>query len=155
MASIRSKRSGRDPWGYFPGLQRLGEDMVSLYGAAAPEEPTESLSVCDWTPSVDVLQSDTEYTIAVELPGTTKEDVRVQLVDGVLTIEGERKQQAKEERSRYVRVECAYGYFLRKFVLPVDARRDGISAAHSDGILRVTIPREAAEASGDRSIAVT
>ncbi|MGB5809212.1 MAG: Hsp20/alpha crystallin family protein, partial [Polyangiales bacterium] len=89
------------------------------------------------------LKTEAEYAIRAELPGTTKNDVRVRLDAGVLTIEGERKQETKQEESKYLRVECAYGYFLRRFVLPPDAVPGGISAAHRDGILRVTIPRQA------------
>lgn len=155
MASIRAEREGRHRLGLFPGLERLGEQMVSLYGAAAAEEATEPLTGGDWTPSVDVLQTNAEYTIEAELPGTNKEDVRVQLDGAVLTIEGERRQERNEEQSKYLRVECAYGCFLRRFILPSDAVADGISPAHRDGILRVTIPRVTTRASGDKTIPIS
>lgn len=153
MAPSHPEREDRKRQSLFPGLDRLGEHMVSLYGAR-PEEATDPLTAADWTPSVDVLKTDTEYTIRAELPGTTKEDVHVRLDAGVLTIEGERKQEAKQEQSQYLRIECAYGYFLRRFVLPPDALSSGISAAHRDGVLSVTIPRQTA-ASDDKTIPIS
>ena len=155
MASIRTEGENREQRSFLPGLERLGEQMVRLYGPPPPEPVAEPLTVADWVPSVNVSQTDAEYTIEADLPGTVKEDVCVQLDGDVLTLEGVRRHETREERSNYIRVECAYGRFSRRFVLPPDAARERITADHREGILRVSIPRLDKSASTDRSIPVS
>lgn len=93
-----------------------------------------------WTPSVDVSEDDEEIVVSAELPGVKSEDVKVTVEDNVLTIEGEKKQETESGDGRSHRLERSYGRFVRSFQLPaIDA--DGISAAYSDGILKVSLPK--------------
>ena len=93
-----------------------------------------------WAPTVDVSENDEEIVVNAELPGVKTEDVKVTVEDDVLTIEGEKKQETGSGEESAHRLERSFGRFVRSFKLPaVDA--DRISASHSDGILKVTLPK--------------
>lgn len=79
--------------------------------------------------------------IRAELPGLKKEDVQVTLGDGVITIEGERKQQKEDKNEKFHRVESYYGAFTRTFALPDNIKADGVSCESKDGVLIVHIPK--------------
>lgn len=101
----------------------------------------ESGVMFEWSPSADISETDKEYLIRAELPGMKKEDVKVTLGDGVLTIEGERKQQKDEKNERFHRVETHYGSFTRTFSLPDNVKSDGIRCEAKEGVLTVHIPK--------------
>ena len=90
----------------------------------------------------DIRASESEYILEAELPGFSKEDIRIDIKDGILTIRAERKSDTKshDEGNRYVRRERHYGSFARSFDLD-GIREEDISAAYRDGILRVTLPK--------------
>jgi len=101
----------------------------------------ESLTVTDWMPVVDIQETETEYLIKAELPEVKKEDVKVTLESGVLTIQGERKQEKEEKGKKFHRVERSYGAFLRTFTVPMDAEENKVVADFKEGILRVHLPK--------------
>jgi HSP20 family protein len=104
----------------------------------------EALSAAEWSPSVDVTEDDNEYVINAELPEVKKEDVKVDVKDGVLTLSGERKLEKEEKGKKYRRVERAYGSFERLFTLPDDADATKITAEFKDGMLKVHLPKNPA-----------
>jgi HSP20 family protein len=95
----------------------------------------------EWSPSADISETDKEYLIRAELPGMRKEDVKVTVGDGVLTIEGERKQQKEEKSEKFHRVEAHYGSFTRTFSLPENVKPDAIRCEAKEGVLIVHIPK--------------
>lgn len=95
----------------------------------------------EWSPSADISETDKEYLIRAALPGMKKEDVKVTLTDGVLTIEGERKQQKEEQAEKFHRVESFYGSFSRSFSLPDNIKADAVSCESKDGMLTVHVPK--------------
>lgn len=101
----------------------------------------ESVAVADWLPAVDVSENDTEYVLKAELPGVTKENVKVTVEDGVLQIEGERKLEKEEKTGKFHRVERSYGSFTRSFVLPEGVEADKVRAEFKDGVLNVHVPK--------------
>jgi HSP20 family protein len=103
-------------------------------------------------PAVDLAENDAQYTITVELPGTKKEDVHVELREGMLVIHGEKKSEREEKKDRGRYVERCYGSFSRSFSLPADADADRLAASFKDGVLTVTLPRT--EESKPRQIAI-
>ena len=106
------------------------------------------LGVGDWNPRVDISESDGTYLIKADIPGVPKEEIKVTMDNGMLTIQGERKQEKEEENKRFHRVERFYGSFTRSFTLPEDADPGAIKATTQEGQLVITIPRkEAATAS--------
>lgn len=102
---------------------------------------TESWVPSGFVPAVDISEKDDEYVLEAELPGMKKEDIHIDLKDGILTISGDRKYEREETRDNYNRVERCYGSFSRSFTLPDHVKVDRIDAAYKDGILTVTLPK--------------
>lgn len=101
----------------------------------------ESLTVAEWTPLVDIIETDQEYLIKAEVPDMKKEDVRLRVENEVLTISGERKFEKEDKGLKHHRVERAYGSFMRSFSLPEDADGSKVTADYKDGILQVHLPK--------------
>jgi HSP20 family protein len=97
--------------------------------------------VADWTPSVDISETDGEYQIKAEIPDVKKEDVKVTLEDGVLTIQGERKQEKEEKGKKFHRIERSYGSFVRTFSLPDVIDEEKVKAEFKDGVLNLHLPK--------------
>jgi HSP20 family protein len=97
----------------------------------------------EWTPVADISETDKEFLIKAELPEVKKEDVKVTLKDGALTISGERKHEKKQKDENEIRVESFYGTFTRTFSLPDNIDTKGIHAEAKDGVLRVHVPKVA------------
>jgi HSP20 family protein len=98
----------------------------------------------DWAPAVDIQETDKEYLIKAELPEVKKEDVKVEVVDGVLTIGGERTQEKEEKGKKFHKVERLYGTFVRQFALPTEVDAAKVQAEYKDGMLSVHLPKTAA-----------
>lgn len=101
----------------------------------------ETMIVADWTPSVDISETEGEYQIKAEIPDVKKEDVKVTLEDGVLTIQGQRKQETEEKGTKYHRIERSYGSFARTFSLPDVIEVDKVRAEFKDGVLHLHLPK--------------
>lgn len=100
----------------------------------------------EWTPTADISETDKEYLIKADLPEVKKEDVKVMLEDGVITISGERRHEKEHKDSNEIRVESFYGTFSRSFSLPDNIDPKGVRAETKDGVLRVHIPKTQAAA---------
>jgi HSP20 family protein len=94
-----------------------------------------------WTPAVDVFEDKGSVKIVAELPGVRSEDVKLSIENNVLTIRGEKKQEAEEKTERVHRYERSYGVFERAFALPNSVDSEKIEAKYENGILAVTIPK--------------
>ena len=106
-----------------------------------------------WMPAVDVYENDQTFTLKAELPGFSKEDVRVEIKDNVLTLKGERKRETEVKEEQYHRVERAYGTFQRSFMLPVSVDTEKADATFKDGVLELKLPK--AEEAKPKAIKVT
>lgn len=105
-------------------------------------EEGEDLALgADWIPAVDVKEEKEAYLIKAELPEMKKEDVKITIRDGVLTLAGERVLEKEEEGTTYHRVERRYGSFLRSFRLPENIVEEKIDATFLDGVLTVRVPK--------------
>ncbi len=98
----------------------------------------------DWSPSVDISETDKEYLIRAALPAVKKEDVKVTYEDGLLTLSGERRKKEEEKGEKFHRVESFYGNFSRSFELPDTIDVERISAEAKDGVLTVHVPKTTA-----------
>lgn len=94
-------------------------------------------------PTLDLGATDKDYNITVEIPGVDEKDVKLEIANDILTIQGEKKQENEEKGKNYYRMERSYGSFQRTLSLPEDADQDGVKATFKNGILNVTIPRKA------------
>jgi HSP20 family protein len=98
------------------------------------------LEAVEWSPRVDVIQREGQLVIRADLPGLNKYDIKVEVTDDVITIEGERKHEKKEEREGYYYSECSYGSFCRTIPLPEGAEVAKAAADFNNGVLEVTVP---------------
>lgn len=96
-----------------------------------------------WCPDVDIRERDDAFVIQAELPGVEKQDIRVNICNGVLTLEGERRQSSESTRGRVHRVERSYGNFIRSFTLPRGVDEHGLKAHFHDGLLDIELPKTA------------
>jgi HSP20 family protein len=102
----------------------------------------ETLTVAEWTPRVDIAEDEKEILVKAELPEMKKEDVKVTVDQGVLTISGERKLEKEEKTKKYHRIESEYGSFLRSFTLPEAVLADKVTAEFKEGMLKVHLPKD-------------
>ena len=108
----------------------------------------------EWSPSADISETDKEYLIRAELPAVKKEDMKVTLDAGMITIEGERKQQKEEKSEKYHQMESFYGSFSRSFALPDNVDVDAIRCEDKDGVLTVHMPKTEARKAEPKRITV-
>ncbi len=101
-------------------------------------QPRESRA--SWNPPIDVSETTSGYSFAIELPGVAPEAVEVEVKDNVLTIKGERKETALKEGERYLHRERPRGRFARVFRMTKPVQAESITAAYKDGILLITVP---------------
>lgn len=106
-----------------------------------PSGTNEAMTLAEWTPSVDIGESDEEFVVKAELPEVRKEDIKVNVEDGTLFISGERKIEKEETNLKFHRVERSRGRFERAFSLPDEADTDKITSEYKDGILTVHLPK--------------
>jgi HSP20 family protein len=129
-------------WNPFRDLEEMSERLNRLFEREiVPRKGEESLTAVDWMPSVDIVETDKEYTIKAELPDVKKEDVKVSVENHTLTIQGERKQEKEERGKKFHRIERSYGSFERSFNLPDDADEKKISAEFKDGVLNIHLAK--------------
>jgi HSP20 family protein len=130
-------------WDPFRELEDMTERLNRVFGRplARTTGGKEHLTVADWIPTVDISETDQEYLIKAELPEVKKEDVKVTVEDGVLTIQGERHQEKEDKGRKYHRVERSYGTFMRSFTLPESVDETAVKAEYKDGVLNLHLPK--------------
>ena len=116
------------------------DDLLSRFQRGGVPTRTRS-ELESWAPVVDIVESEKEYTVKAELPGVNKDDVRISLENGILTLSGERKSEHEEKDKKTHRIERSYGSYARSFVLPDDVQEEKITAESKDGVLSIHLPR--------------
>ncbi len=125
-------------WDPFRELEEMSDRLNRVFARPAVRTSgKETMTVADWIPTVDISETDNEYLIKAELPEVKKEDVKVSVEDGVLTIQGERRQEKEEKGRKFHRVERSYGSFVRSFTLPESVDENGVKAEYKDGVLNL------------------
>lgn len=123
----------------FSMMRRLSEEMDrafgSSFGLARGTEPEHI-----WAPAIEVRERDNKLVVCADLPGMNKDDVKVEVNEEGLVIEGERKREEEESRGGMHRTERSYGRFYRLIPLPEGAQADQANAQFKDGVLEVTVP---------------
>jgi HSP20 family protein len=119
----------------FDWIREFRREMDRAFRGLTPSMEAEA-----WAPAIDVQQCNGALTLTAELPGLKKDEVKVEVTDDALIIEGERKQEHKEDHEGYHRWERSYGHFYRSIPLPEGAKTDQVKAELSDGILKVSLP---------------
>jgi HSP20 family protein len=96
-----------------------------------------------WVPAMDLVETEESLVLRADLPGLTKDDVDLEVKDGVLTVSGERKAEHEEKSEGFYRVERAFGRFSRSLTIPDGVDAEGITADFNEGVLEVRIPKPA------------
>lgn len=134
-----------NPLREFETMQERVLRALNLGSSRASGDGQQSLTTAEWAPVVDISEDENEYLIKAELPEVAKEDVKITVENGVLTLKGERHFEAEKKDKKYHRVERGYGSFMRTFSMPDDADPDKITAEFKDGLLRVTLAKSEAK----------
>lgn len=121
-------------------------------------EPLKGLGakVADWlAPASDASSDDEAYHITMELPGVGEEDIDVAIHDGMVTVKGEKSASREESGETWFFSERQYGSFSRSFRVPPDADGDKVAAELKDGVLTITVPKQAPKATAARKVAIS
>jgi HSP20 family protein len=131
-------------WDPFKEMEETQNRLARFFGLTPPRPGNggqETMTITEWSPSVDITEDDKEYLVKADLPDVKKDDVKVTVENGVLTITGERKFEKEEKGKKYHRIERSYGNFLRSFTLPDAADGAKVAAEFKDGVLKVHLPK--------------
>jgi HSP20 family protein len=131
----------QDPWGVMPRLQ---DEINRLFGNT--RETDSSSATATWVPAVDIHEYTDRFELYVDLPGIDAADVELTLDGGVLTLSGDRREQVRTKNGEDLqgsRIERGHGHFHRRFVLPDTVDGEKVNASGKNGVLTVTIPKQA------------
>jgi HSP20 family protein len=124
-------------------LQGDLKQAFNQFLASVDENDQSSVETAQWTPRVDIKEEATRFVIRADIPGVEPRDIEIQMEKGVLSIKGERAEDAKQEGEKFTRVERSRGLFHRRFALPDSADADAITASGKHGVLEIVIPKKA------------
>lgn len=138
-------KMARSQW---PG-QGLSQDPIKqvfdrlFESSLFPNGSTDESSVVtsQWVPRVDIKEEPNRFVLYADIPGVNPEDIEVQMDKGMLTIKGERREEAVMDAENFSRIERRHGSFHRRFALPDSADPEGVSATGQNGVLQITIPK--------------
>lgn len=133
-------------WNPFREMEEMQRRLSSVFDLAplrksALTNDEENITIPEWAPAMDILEDEKEYLIKVELPEVQKEDVKVTVQSGTLTIAGVRHIEKEQKGRRIHRIERFYGTFERSFTVPDDADDTKVNAEFKDGVLRVHLAK--------------
>lgn len=117
--------------------------MPSIFGQLMDDFVNDSrmVNLQNFSPKTDISEDDKGYYLEIALPGMKKEDVKLEIKQDVLSIEGERKFENEEKGKSFHRIETSYGKFKRSFTLPDPVNREGVDATFEAGLLKVFLPK--------------
>jgi HSP20 family protein len=133
-------------------LREMDDLMARFQRGLVPTRAAAELG--SWAPAVDISESAKEYTLKAELPGVKKEDVKLTVQNGVLTLSGERRFEHEDKDAKHHRIERAYGSYSRSFSLPEDVLEDKINAECKEGVVTVRLPKTDLKSTAGKTIAV-
>lgn len=127
-------------WNPIREIENLQNRVFNALAPSISNGTSESESQ-PWAPLVDIVEDSSEYIVTTELPQVRKEDVKIIVENGRLTISGERKPNEAKEGRKIHRLERPFGAFFRTFALPDDAEPGKVGAVFKDGVLQITVPK--------------
>lgn len=125
---------------YESPLATLSDLFDDFMNGRVFEAAGRQLTGSSW-PRVDIAEGEKNYLIRADVPGLEKKDISVTIDNGVLTIEGEKKEERKTEKDRYYHFERSYGKFTRSFALPEEVDSEHIEAKMENGVLELSLPK--------------
>ena len=124
----------------FPILRRFTEEVDRAFGFKPDFPNLPEFYTAMWTPAIEVFERDNKYYVRAELPGLTKDNVKVEAVHDELTIEGERKLEKEEKDQGFYRTERNYGKFYRRIPIPDYVKGEAAVATFKNGVLEIEMP---------------
>ena len=136
----------------FSLIRRFSEEMDRVFGDVFADFGTARRRLAprggdgfgfpqaQWAPPIEVLERDDKLIVRAELPGLSKDDVKVEITDDLLTISGERREEREETREGFRHSEWRYGRFSRTVPLPEGVRPEDVQCTFQNGVLEVTMP---------------
>ncbi|MBI1944265.1 MAG: Hsp20/alpha crystallin family protein [Deltaproteobacteria bacterium] len=146
-----------DPMRELEDMQRRFQSYFSTPNTSTPSFGSflnEQLSSPQWLPACDISETPEAYSVHAELPDMRKEDIKITVQDGLLTLMGERKMEKEEKNKRYHRVERSYGRFQRSFTLPTAVDENKVTATYRDGVLNVLVPKSTSGSAQPKEIRI-
>jgi HSP20 family protein len=166
-----SRREREDFGNPFRMLERFADEMDRIFddfgfgravpssrlsrGAMRPWSRAGGEQWTAWTPDIEMFHRNDQLVLRADLPGLTKDDVKVDVTDDAITIQGERKQEHQEEQEGVYRSERTYGSFLRSIPLPEGVIADQAKATFKDGVLEITMPAPPEQVRRGRRVEIT
>lgn len=124
---------------YYPLQKDLSQFIENMFKGHGDESFVDTGT---WAPAVDIKEEKNRFLVIADIPGVDKEKIQISLENNILTIQGERSFEKKEEHNGYSRIERAQGQFYRRFSLPQTADESQITAKYKQGVLEITIPKK-------------
>ena len=142
----------RDIDDFMTRMQRL---IGSQHALARGPADKELMTIADWAPACDIQETTEAFLVHAEIPDVKKEDVKVTVHEGVLTLAGERRSEKEEKGKKYHRVERSFGRFQRSFTLPSAVDESKVAATFKDGMLVVMVPKAPLASAAAREVKIT
>ena len=156
-------------WSPFSFMRRFSEEMDRLFedfgygrggsslrssGFGGGLTPRSEFGGSIWSPQVEMFERGNQLVIRADLPGLKRDDIKLEVADNCLTVEGERRHEQEEKQEGHYHSERSYGRFYRCIELPKGVDAASINASFRDGVLEVTMPKPPSESSGGRRIEI-
>lgn len=132
-----------EPWTLMNLLHRDLDRIAGRHLGLAGDSGDDGNAVADWAPPVDIIEEKDRFVLRADVPGVDAEAIEISMENGVLSIAGSRDQEKTEEAQGLRRVERVSGRFYRRFTLPDTADSENVAAKYVNGILEVTVPKQA------------
>lgn len=132
---------GGNPYRDMLNLQRQMDRLFSEMWSETPMDAPIVASTPAFAPTCDIHETDSHYLMSFDLPGVKKEDIKIDLQDGTLTVSGERKEECEKKGKNQCRSERFYGSFSRSFQLPAGIKAEQVEASYAEGVLRLAVPK--------------
>ena len=156
--ALATGRAPRDPFALLRQVtSELDKVFEAPFGSAFRWPSSRGFAfpeAANWAPEIDVFERDNRLVTKVDLPGLKKEDVKVEVTDGYLSISGERKAETEEKKDNVYRCERSYGSFYRAVPLPEGTKLEDVTATFADGVLEVSVPLPAKTEAKPRSVKI-
>ena len=122
-------------WDQSRGLTSLQDQLNRLFEDNFIRDRSGHADLATWAPPVDIYETQNELVLKIDLPDVQDKDIDVRVENNMLTIRGERKFEKDVDEDNYLRVERAYGSFMRSFSLPNSVTSENIRAEYRNGVL--------------------
>jgi HSP20 family protein len=130
----------------FSLMRRLSDDMERIFDESWAGHKFPKLfrnldvAAARWAPDIEAFERKGEFVVRADLPGMTKDNVKVEVTEGDLVIQGERKEEKEQKEKGYYACERSYGAFYRAVPLPEGVKADEAKATFKDGVLEIAMP---------------